>query len=168
MVRKQLRKIAGYTLAEVMIVIAILGVVVLMGTPVMINSIRYFVLSRVKLELQREARTAMYVITRNIRQAQSSTIVIDHVAGQPYYSRVQFSVYNSTQTMTFYQSGTSLIQQVGANQTILSKNLQYLAFTFPRSDVMSMLSVSMTLQEATYSKQSKALHMASQKVQVMN
>ncbi len=167
MVKRLLGKEGGYTLTEVLVVVAILGVIALIATPVMINAIRYFVLSRVKLELQREARAAMYVITRDVRQAQANTIIIDNAAGQPSYSRITFTKIQGT-TMTFYQSGTNLIQQVGANSTVLSKNLCYLAFTFPRSDDMSMLSVSMTLQENTYSGQTKALHMASQKVQVMN
>ncbi len=43
-----------------------------------------------------------------------------------------------------------------------------MAFTFPRSDQLSILSVSMTLQENIYQGRTKALHMASEQVQVMN
>ena len=150
-----------------MMVVGIIGVVALIGAPVLTNSIRYFVLTRVKLELQRESRSAMYVITRDLRQAQSNTIVIDNAAGQPAYSRITFTKSQGT-VVTFYQTGSKLIQLVGNNQKTLSTNVCYMGFSFPRSDDMAMLSVSMTLQENTYSGQTKALHMASQKVQVMN
>ncbi len=164
---KRLRHRAGYTLTEMLIVVAILGVVTLVGAPVMTNSVRYFVLTRVKLEIQREARAAMSLMCRNLRQAQSSTIRIDQVSGQPYYSRIQFTKMQGT-TVSYYQSGKKLIQTVGTTTTTLTPNLRYLAFSFPRSDDMGIISVSITIEESTYSGQSKALHMASEKVRVMN
>ncbi|MBI4669032.1 MAG: hypothetical protein HY747_07575 [Elusimicrobia bacterium] len=57
----------------------------------------------------------------------------------------------------------------GSNQKLLSKNLRYLAFTFPKSDDLGILSVAMTLEKVIYLKDSTmALHMASEKIRIMN
>ena len=70
--------------------------------------------------------------------------------------------------MTYYQSGNKLIQVGGTAASTLSGHLRYLAFTFPHSDDMTIVSVSVTLEEAIYEGQTKALHVASERVQVMN
>ena len=125
-------------------------------------------LSRVRANLQGEARAVMYIMTRELRQAQSDHITIDQAAGQPYYSRIVFTKEGAVNSITFYQSGNSLIQKVGTNTVTLSKSLSYMSFTFPRSDDMGLISVSMTLQQNIYQGQVKALHMASQQVRIMN
>ena len=157
----------GYTLVEMMIAVAILGVMSSVAARLTLQVNRFFILTRVRLNLQREARGAMYVITRELRQGQANTIVIDQVTGQPYYSRISFAKIQG-QTMSFYQSGGNLMMRTGTQTSTLSTHLIYLGFTFPRSEDMSILSVSMTLQESIYQGGKKALHMASEKVQVMN
>ena len=158
----------GYTLAEVMLTVAIVGILGAVGSQTYLQMDRYFILSRARVELQEEARAAMYVMTRALHQASMATIIIDRdAATQPFYSRVAFSKVQGT-SMKFKQSGTSLIMVAGTDNTILSKNLRYLAFTFPRSDDLSIISVSFTLEKTIYQGQKKAVHMASEKVQVMN
>lgn len=152
-----------------MIVVAIVGAIASMAPTIISQTTKFFILNKTKLELQQQARAAMYIITRELRQAQSSTIVIDRAAGQFHYSRIRFTKVGG-QTHTYYQSGTNLIMIVGTNNTTttVTKNLAYLAFTFPRSDDMTIISVSMTLQQQIYGGQYKALHMASERVRVMN
>jgi prepilin-type N-terminal cleavage/methylation domain-containing protein len=159
---------AGYTLIEVMLVVAILGIMSTVGARLLLQANRFFILTKTRGDLQKEARAIMYVITRELRQAQSATIILDRQsAAQPFYSRITFTKVSGT-TMSFRQNGTQLQQVVGNQTMTLSKNLSYLAFTFPRSDDMTIVSVSMTLQEAIYQGQKKALHMAAEKVRVMN
>lgn len=156
------------TLVELMMVVAIIGILALVGPPIIRNIGRFFILSNARSEIQAEARSAVSVMTRTLREAQSATIRIDRATGQPYYSRITFTKIQGS-AMSFYQSGTNLVQlSSGTVRTTLSKNLKYLAFTFPRSDDMTIVSVSMTLEKAIYEGQTKALHMASEKVQVMN
>ena len=158
----------GYSLLEVMMVVAILGIVSSIGAGILLQANRYFILTKTRGDLQRQSRAAMYVITRELRQAQSSTIVIDRLSNsQPFYSRITFTKYGGS-SMTFEQSGKKLLQVVGSNQKTLADNLLYLAITFPRSDDLTIVSVSMTLQQNIYQGRTKALHMASEKVQVMN
>lgn len=159
---------AGFTLLEAMLTVAVLGIVATMGAQVMLQVNRHFIISRTRLDLQREARAIMYIITRELRQAQESAITIDRAAtSQPFYSRITFTKIQGT-TMAFQQSGTSLVHVQGGKTRTLSKNLRYLAFSFPRSDDLSIVSVSLTLEGAIYQGRRKALHMASEKVQVMN
>lgn len=177
----------GYTLIEVLVVVAILGIMSGVGANLILQVNRFFILTRTRADLQRESRSAMYVITRELRQGQSNSIVLDRAsATMPFYSRVAFTK-PSGDRYTFYQNGNLLCQAVNATvftlssggnvvckvnapgqaQT-LSTHLSYVGFSFPRSDDMTIVSVSMTLQENIYQGRQKALHMASEKVQVMN
>ncbi|MFI5362009.1 MAG: carboxypeptidase regulatory-like domain-containing protein [Elusimicrobiota bacterium] len=159
---------AGYSLVEVMMVVAIVGVVASVGARTLLQVNRYFLLTQTRLDLQKEARAALYLMSREIRGAQSASIVIDRAsATQPFYSRITFTNVQGTQ-MRFQQNGNQLQKIVNNGTVVLSKNLTYLAFTFPRTDDMGILSVALTLQESTYQGQVKALHMASESVQVMN
>ncbi len=159
---------AGYTLIEIMVVVAILGIMSGVGANLILQVNRMFLLTRSRSDLQREARAAMYIITRELRQATSASIVTDRFnSAQPFYSRITFTTF-SGRTMSFYQSGNLLVSLIGNNKTILSNHVGYLAFTFPQSDDLTIMSVSMTLTENLYNGRVKSLHMASEKVQVMN
>ena len=163
----------GVTLIELMITVGIISVVFSIAAPILTQVNRTFIMNRTRVELQQEARSVMYVITRNLRQAQAATITIDRAnANQPFYSRITFTKEAATQgvspTLVFQQEGTYLYQVIGAGRRPLSKNLKYLAFTFPRSDDMGIISVSLTLEKKIYEGRSKALHMASEKVRIMN
>lgn len=164
----------GVTLMELMMVVSIIGILFAIGAPLMLQANRQFIMVKTKLELQREARSLMYTITRSLRQARSATITISRAnTSQPFYSKIVFTKETSTftyvsQTLTFQQEGNTLYQVLGGVKRPLSKNLSYLAFTFPRSDDMSMISISLTLQKNIYEGKTKALHMASEKVHVMN
>ncbi len=163
----------GVTLIELMITVGIISVVFSIAAPILTQVNRTFIMNRTRVELQQEARSIMYVITRNLRQAQAATITIDRVgANQPFYSRITFTKEVATlgvsPTLVFQQEGTYLYQVIGSGRRPLSKNLKYLAFTFPRSDDMGIISVSLTLEKKIYEGRSKALHMASEKVRIMN
>ena len=162
----------GWTLVELMIVAAITGILASITPTIITQTTKFFILSKTKLELQEQARAIMYILTRELRQAQSNSITIDGALNQPYYSRIVFTKIGGTQIMKFAQSGTNLILTTISNNhtdnNTLTKNLVYLAFTFPKSDDMTIVSVSLTLQEQIYNGQLKAMHMASEKVRVMN
>lgn len=163
----------GVTLMELMITIGIISVVFGIAAPILTQANRQFILNRTRVELQQEARSVMYVVTRNLRQAQAASITIDrYSAVQPFYSRITFTKQAATagvsSTLVFHQEGTYLYQVIGGGKKPLSKNLKYLAFTFPRSDDMGIISVSLTLEKKIFEGRTKALHMASEKVRIMN
>jgi len=158
----------GFTLVEAMLTVAIVGILSSLGVTTMIQVQRFFITTRARSDLQKEARGIMYVITRELRQAQNSTIKINrNTSTQPYYSQIAFTKQSGA-AMTFFQSGNQLKQTWSGSTRVLSKNLCYLAFSFPRSDDMTIISVSMTLQTAIFEGKTKALHMASEKVRVMD
>lgn len=162
------RRRAGFTLMEAMLTVAVLAILATMSSQILLQVNRYFIMSRTRLDLQREARAVMYIVTRELRQARADSIIIDRAAtSQPFYSRLTFTKIQGT-TMIFRQSGTDLVMVVGTQTKTLSKNVRYLAFSFPRSDQLSIVSVSLTLEGSIYQGRRKALHMASEKVQVMN
>ncbi|MEW5951126.1 MAG: prepilin-type N-terminal cleavage/methylation domain-containing protein [Elusimicrobiota bacterium] len=164
--RKNFRK--GYTLTEMMMAVGIIGILFGVGAPILNQATKNFIMSNTRMELQTEARGIMYLITRNLRQAQNSTITISRYSNsQPYYSKITFTKQDGKQ-YSFYQKDKELIMQYGAMNRVLSKNLRYLVFTFPESSDMGIISISMTLQKNIYEGQKKALHMASEKVRVMN
>ncbi len=151
-----------------MIGAVILGIIALIGPPLIIQANQNFVLGRTRIELVREARAAMALINKNLRQAQSNTIKIDEATGQPYYTRITFTKVTG-ESISYYQSGRNLIQRLPNGATnILTKDIRFLAFSFPKSDDMTIVSVAVTLERNIYQGRTKALHMASEKVRVMN
>jgi len=147
--------------------VAVIGIVAMAAPQVITQMTKVFILGRTKLQLQGEARAAMYLVTRELRQAESNTIIIDQAANQPYYSRIRFAKIQGT-NVTINQSGNTLQLTIGNDVSTLSKNLAFLSFTFPQSDDMTIVSVALTLQQAIYNGSYKALHMASERVRVMN
>ena len=165
----------GFTLMEIMVVMAIVSTLFAIAAPIFLQVNRQFVMVLTRLELQQEARGVMYIMTRALRQAQRDTIVISRAdTSQPFYSKIMFTKEQSTSTyvattMAFQQERTVLYQLIGGtDKRVLSRNLNYLAFTFPRSDDMGLISVSVTLQKSTYEGKKNTLHVASEKVRVMN
>jgi prepilin-type N-terminal cleavage/methylation domain-containing protein len=156
----------GWTLIELMIVVAIIGIAAMIAPRMFEQVIRYYQLHNAKIEIQRDARASLDGINRFLRQAQSSTVNVDQLTGQPPYSRITFTT-TSGSTMIFYQKGTSLYE-VGTSTTILSHNLHYIAFTYPRSDDPTIISVALTMEKSTFQGQYKALELSIQKVRVMN
>lgn len=165
MIKKPLSQ-DGFTLTESLIVVAILGIVFMVGPRLFTQVMRFYFLHDAKIEIQRDARASLDVINRMLRQATSTSIVVDQVTGQPPYSRVSFTTVQG-QNMMFYQSGSSLYQ-VARSTTTLSKNLRYIVFTYPRSDDPTIVSVAITMEKATYQGGTKALELSVEKVRVMN
>jgi prepilin-type N-terminal cleavage/methylation domain-containing protein len=156
----------GYTLIEMMITVAILGILVI-GAPEITNQvIRFYQLHNAKIEIERDARACLDLINRYLRQGQAATVVIDQAAGQPPYSRISFKTIEG-QTMEFYQQGTALYQ-VAISTSVISNNLHYIAFTYPRSDNPGIISVALTMEKSTYQGGFKALELSIQQVRIMD
>lgn len=165
------KKQKGYTLLEMMLTVAILSIVAVIVSPLMLQMTNFWRLTSARYSIQRDVRVSLETINRFTRQAQSSTVIIDNVAGQPPASRLQFQYVNSsgqTSTVVFYQYGKNLYMTNGGSTTRLSSNLAYIAFTYPRTDDISIISVAVTMQSPTYLGGKKALQLSIQKVRVMN
>jgi prepilin-type N-terminal cleavage/methylation domain-containing protein len=170
--RKLLRRRAGYTLTEMMLVVAIIGILASIGPPLMVGMQNFFLMTSARFEIQRDARGSLDVINRFLRQAYANTVEIDTPASQGVYSRVTFKMADG-RTVSFYQDGNKLMQRMtsagGSSQiTPLTKNLIYIAFTYPRTDDPTILSVSITMGKAIQLGQRKVLELTIQKVRIMN
>ncbi|TBR20619.1 type II secretion system protein [bacterium] len=157
----------GYTLVELMMVVAIVGTISMIGPRLMVQMQNFYLLTSARGEIQRDARASIEVVNRFLRQAQYRTIIIDSVSGQGPYSRIRFKHIDG-RNFQYRQEGTKLIQAVDGVETVLTRNLVYIAFTFPRSDYPRLVSVSMTMGKKTYLEQIKELELTVQKIRVMN
>ena len=158
----------GFSLTELVIVVAVAGSIFTIGSQILIQVNRFVQLNRVRIDLQRDARVVFSLINRNLRQAGTNSISIDrHSSAQPPYSRIGFTKIDG-RTYTFYQDGTKLIMSTQQGSRTLTEDVAYLAFTPPTSEDLSIISVSLTLEKAIYEGGTKSIHMASEKVQVMN
>ncbi len=157
---------------EMMIVVGIMGVVMLAAPRTFTKVYRFTQLLIARVEIQKNARGALANINRDLRQAQSDSIVIDSVPGQPPHSRITFNKYNSaggTVSVSYYQRGLQLFQARGGSAgKMIANNLRYIAFTYPRTDDDTIISISLTFEKATYEGGTKALQMAVEKVRIMN
>jgi len=165
----------GYTLAEMMMAVAILGILAMVGAPLLINMTNFWSQTTARNNIQRDVRVSLDTINRFARQARSSTVVIDRAANQPPSSRITFDIICSTctsvqsaATLSFYQSGNKLYMSRAGELSMLSSNVAYITFSFPRSDDISILSVALTTQAKTYKGGIKALQLSIQKVRIMN
>jgi hypothetical protein len=120
-----------------------------------------------RTEIQRDLRTVLDNLDRHLRQASAATVNISQGPGQPPYSQINFLTVDGS-TVTYTQTNNTLTMQVGNDHTILTKNLQYIAFSYPETDINTVLSISVTLQKKTYSGRTTALQMAISSVRIMN
>lgn len=161
----------GYSLIEVIVVVALVGILAMMAPRLFLQVTRYLRMSRAHYEIQRDSKNALLTINRALRQAKASTVTVSSKTGQPPYSWITFDKYvspTSARTVQFYQQGPNLYAVDEGKTRLLCTNLRYIAFTYPRTDDAMILSISVTMEKATYEGRSKALHLAVEKVRVMN
>lgn len=172
MVKPVPRRNRGFSLVELMMVVALLGIVVSVGPNLLLQGVRFFRMHMARTNVQKNARTALDLINRNLRQATATSVTISNRPGQPAYSWIQFTIDKGTGAAVgnygFYQQGKNLMFLNDNSTSTLADNLRYLAFTYPKSDDTGIISVSMTFEEQTYAGYSKALQLSIEKVRVMN
>lgn len=162
------KKTRGFTMVELLVTVAIIGIISSLAPRVLVEMQRFFLMNRTRIALQRDARAALTLMTRNLRQAQASTVVIDRAPNQPFYSRIRFRKMNSSVDITYYQLGRRLMMQVGNRTSKVCDNVRFVAFALPATDELNIVSLSMTLEQRIFEGRMKALHLASEKVRVMN
>ena len=157
----------GYTLVEMMMVVAIIGILASVGPTLLIGIQNFFMMTSARFEVQRDARATLDTVNRYMRQAVASTVVIDTPGGQGPYSRVRFKHVDG-RYMEFRQNGKELVQVINATNSTITKNLVYIAFTYPRTDDPSIISVSITMGKNIQLGRRKVLDLTIQKVRIMN
>ncbi len=161
------RLLQGYTLVEVMITVAIMSVVAALISPLLTNMTSFWRLTQARTVIERDARVSMDLMNRAIRQAQSSTIILSSYPNEPPYSEISFTDIKGN-LVSFYQQGNYLYEKFNTTVSMLTKNLEFVSFTFPDSSQTGILSVAMTTQKSTYLGRSKALELSIEEVRIMN
>ena len=157
----------GFTLPEMLISVAVLGIIFGIFPVLFIQVTQLQRQTEARLGIQRDARLALDLIQRYLRQGQASTVVVDRYESQPFYSRIQFSAANG-KSYIFYQNGTNLKMVVSGSTKTISDNLLYLAFTYSDTGDDNIISVSITTEKATYEGGAKNLQLSVEKVRIMN
>lgn len=157
----------GYTLAEMMMVVAIIGILATVAPTMLTSMQNFFLMTSARYEIQRDARTTLDTVNRYMRQAVAASVVMDTPAGQGPFSRIRFRHVDG-RYMEFRQSGSKLVQVIGTAESVVSDNLIYIAFTYPHSDDTSIISVSITMGKNIQLGRRKVLELTIQKIRVMN
>ena len=157
----------GYSLTEAMIVVAILGTVAAVGSGLFLRMYQFYNMSDARTDVQRELRVILDNMDQDIRRASAASVLVTEDSGQPPYSRINFNTVEGS-TVTYRQSGHTLIRTHDNYTTTLTKNLWYVAFSYPQTDIATVVSISLTLQKSTFSGRATALQMAVSKVRIMN
>lgn len=150
-----------------MIAVAIISIVFMIGPRLIVDITRLSSLNRARLETLGDARDTLSVINRTLRQASMASIVVTQETGQPPYSSISFKTSDG-RLLKYYQSNQNLEFVNNGSTGTLTNNLRFIAFTYPRTDDSSIISVSVTFEKATYEGGAKALQMAIEKVRIMN
>lgn len=157
----------AFTLIELMAVV-ISSILISVAIPLVRTMNENIMMSKTRLTLQQEARNVMAMLNRFLREARASSIVISRYNSlQPFCSYIKFTTIDS-KTYELYQEGQNLVLKQGSMVNILSNDVRYLAFTFPDSSNMYIVSVSITFERLLFSGRKKAIHVASEKVRIMN
>lgn len=157
----------GYSLVELLMVVTILGVLSSVGPLLLTQLQNFFLMTTARNDIERDARSSLDTINRYLRQAVSGTIVIDTPTSQGPYSRIRFKHVDG-RYMEFRQAGSNLIQVNATTNSTISRNVVYIAFTFPQSDNPTIVSVSITMGKSIQLGRRKVLELTIQKVRVMN
>lgn len=157
----------GSAFPEAILTVFLLFLVALMGAPLLTHGTRLFFLNRTRVEMGRQARDLLSHLVRNIRQARSASFVIDQIEGQPYYSRIRFQRTDGA-LIVFAQDGDAVKETVNGHPRDVAADVRFLTFFFPRSDDMTVVSVSMTLEKTTDRGRNRVLHVVSDKVRVLD
>jgi len=158
----------GFTLTELLIGTAILGVIACVCATIYIQGFRSWRQSSAQIEVQGQARIILDMIEKDIRQAKASTITISQYnTTQPKYSKISMTnVRNSS--IAYYQQGPDLHRTVDGKDALVFHNIQNILFIYPDTSDGRIISISLTMEKATYEGGAKTIMLSVDKVRVRN
>lgn len=157
----------GFSLIELIISLAIIGLVGLLVSQFFLTGIKLYSITSANIETQRDARVILDVIIKYLRQATSESIELTNKAAQPPYSYISFTTI-AGKSFQFYQVGNKLYLACDGSTRVLSQNLYSLTFAFSQFTDLSNVYISLSTKKKTYSGQSSVIQLTEEKVRIMN
>ena len=135
---KVIKNKKGFSIIEMMVVIAILSIIILGLVTFFTGGTRAWVSGQSQLKAQREARQVMDIMVKEIRHGQSATL-----NNSPTNDSITIKIPKLRDTdaydVTFAKSGRSLDRTVNSGTDPLLDNVTKLEFTLPDSAKLDIL-----------------------------
>ncbi len=164
-------RLSGVTLVELLINVSIVGAIGTVTAALFLGGFRNWQVSRVKTEIQRDARQSLDLMSRYFRQGLASTVTIRRKANQPAYSWATFTykdTNNVNHTVDIYQNGRILTIEFDGVQRVITRQLRAVGFTYPDFSDPRVISISVTFEGGTFQGGTKAFQLSLEKVRIMN
>jgi len=138
-----MEKQKGFTLIELMVVVALLGILGYGIVTFFTNTFRIWWQTSHQIDVQQKARTAMDEMTKFIRQARPvSALVVGKQAGEDSDTMITFTHIDGRQ-FQYYKSGDSLIRVVdGATTDVIPEDLASIYFILDSTSSPTQLDIS--------------------------
>lgn len=169
--RRRSRSPRGFTFVEVLVTLAIVGILFGVIPQIIMQVVRFYNLSMDRLALQRDARIVTEIVVSNLRKAVSTTVRIDQVdvSTQPPYSRIRFETIKGS-TVTVWQENNKLYvtdSVVSPLPRVVTPYLRYLAFTYVGTMDDSVMSVNLCLEKESFRKK-RIYNVTNDRVLILN
>src|SRR5579859_6563809 len=92
----------GQTMVDLMITAALIGVAMAVIAVLTFAGVRAWQNQLTRLKLERQAQSFMYVLTYNLRQAQTNSMAITNLAGEMNNSLLAFTPAGKSLPVSFY------------------------------------------------------------------
>lgn len=161
----------GMSLTELMVTIAIMGIIGSVMWIVLLQGFRMWRLGSAQTEVQRDVRRILDLVSRNVRQATASTITISkNSSSDPPFSKITFIglKQGATTQISYYQSGRRFYQKVAGVTTRFGKNIRSLNFATVESGDSGVISIGLCLEKATYEGKTRIAKLSVRQVRIMN
>lgn len=163
---------SGFSMVEAVMVSSAIGIVAMIASSLFLQAGRVNRQISARAQIQRDARTCLLTIERELSQARGRTIVIDRFDGsQPPYSRLSFSLFDG-RSVSVYQKGDKLYRRVvapsGTSTVLIATGLRQLVFSYPMSDNTALVSIGLSFERDTYDREKKSLQLSLARVRVQN
>lgn len=138
-----MEKQKGFTLIELMVVVALLGILGYGIVKFFTNTFRTWWQTSQQIDAQQKARAAMDEMTRFIRQARPvSALVVSEQAGEDSDTMITFTHIDGRQ-FQYYKSGDSLIRVVdGTTTDVIPEDLASIYFIVDSTSSPTQLDIS--------------------------
>jgi len=155
-IHRPVRSQSGFTLTELMIAVALLGMGLGFVTTLFMKTWQLWKRSYDELTMQRDARAAVVIMARAIREASPGSVAIDANAGDPAYSRINFTDGRG-KAWSFWQKGNRIFYFTtlanGASATsFLASDVATLTFIYPNFQDVGLIDVAITCRKIPFAR----------------